>query len=479
MNDRAQHTRRQFFDKMALGLGTAALSSLINKDFLASPLSEGVHTLPHFAPRAKRVIYLFQNGAPSHVDLFDYKPKLKEWHGKQIPDELTGGKRFSTMTGNQINRPVLSEITQFKQHGQSGAWVSDFMPHTASIADDICFVKSMYTESVNHAPAITFFLTGSEMPGRPSMGSWLTYGLGTESQNLPSFVAMTSRDKEASCGQIFYDYYWGSGFLPSKFQGVKFRGGGDPVLYLSDPDGMSRSMRRDLLDDINRLNEINKREFGDPEIETRIAQYEMAYKMQMSVPDLTDLSDEPQYILDMYGPDATKQGSYAYNCLMARRLIERGVRFVQCMHAGWDQHKNLTYQLKTQCLDTDAPSAALVKDLKQRGLLDETLVIWGGEFGRTPFLQGLIGDQRNWGRDHHPYVFTIWMAGGGVKPGYSYGASDEFGFNPMENPVHVHDFQATILHLLGIDHEQFIYKHQGRRYRLTDVHGQVVKGILA
>ncbi|MBK8501649.1 MAG: DUF1501 domain-containing protein [Saprospiraceae bacterium] len=476
---RAQHTRRQFFGKMALGLGTAALGSLIDESLYAGTLADSFQSLPHFAPRAKRVIYLFQNGAPSHVDLFDYKPKLKEWHGKQIPDELTGGKRFSTMTGNQINRPVLSEITHFKQHGQSGSWVSDFMPHTAEIADDICFIKSMYTEAVNHAPAITFFLTGSEMSGRPSMGSWLTYGLGTESQNLPSFVAMTSRDKEASCGQIFYDYYWGSGFLPSKFQGVKFRGGGDPVLYLSNPEGMSRSMRRDLLDDINRLNEINKSDFGDPEIETRIAQYEMAYKMQMSVPDLTDFRDEPQYILDMYGPDVHKQGSYAYNCLMARRLIERGVRFVQCMHAGWDQHKNLTYQLKTQCLDTDGPSAALVKDLKQRGLLDDTLVIWGGEFGRTPFLQGLISDQRNWGRDHHPYVFTLWMAGGGVKPGHSYGASDEFGFNPIENPVHVHDFQATILHLLGIDHEQFIYKHQGRRYRLTDVHGHVVKGVLA
>lgn len=479
MNDlRASQTRRQFFGKMALGLGTAALSSLLNERIFAHPVDRSGISLPHFAPKAKRVIYLFQNGAPSHVDLFDYKPKLREWHGKQIPDELTGGKRFSTMTGNQVNRPVLSEISNFAQHGESGAWVSDFMPHTAAIADDLCFIKSMYTEAVNHAPAITFFLTGSEMPGRPSMGSWLTYGLGTESQNLPAFVAMTSRDKEASCGQIFYDYYWGSGFLPSKYQGVKFRGGGDPVLYLSNPHGMTQEMRRGLLDDVNVLNEIHQSEFGDPEIETRIAQYEMAYKMQMSVPDLTDISDEPDHILQMYGPDVTRQGTYAYNCLMARRLIERGVRFVQCMHAGWDQHRNLTYQLKTQCTDTDAPSAALVKDLKQRGLLDDTLVIWGGEFGRTPFLQGLIEDKRNWGRDHHPYVFTLWMAGGGVKPGFSFGASDEFGFNPIENPVHVHDFQATLLHLLGIDHEQFVFKHQGRRYRLTDVHGNVVRDIL-
>lgn len=478
MDFRAYQTRRQFFGKMALGLGTAALGSLVNQHLFAGTGHPPTGSLPHFAPKAKRVIYLFQNGAPSHVDLFDYKPKLREWHGKQIPDELTGGKRFSTMTGNQINRPVLSEITNFKQHGQSGAWVSDFMPHTAEIADDLCFIKSMYTEAVNHAPAITFFLTGSEMPGRPSMGSWLTYGLGSESQNLPAFVAMTSRDKEASCGQIFYDYYWGSGFLPSRFQGVKFRGGGDPVLYLSNPDGMTQSMRRDLLDDINALNNHNKQEFEDPEIETRIAQYEMAYKMQMSVPELTDFSNEPEHILEMYGPDVRKQGSYAYNCLMARRLIERGVRFVQCMHAGWDQHKNLTYQLKTQCMDTDAPSAALVKDLKQRGLLEDTLVIWGGEFGRTPFLQGLITDRKNWGRDHHPYVFSLWMAGGGVKAGLSYGSSDEFGFNPLENPVHVHDFQATILHLLGIDHEQFIFRHQGRRYRLTDVHGNVVRDVL-
>lgn len=474
-------TRRHFFGKMALGIGTAALGSLLYPGLTESAPSSGSKWtgLPHFAGKAKRVIYLFQNGAPSHVDLFDYKPKLKEWHGRQIPVELAGGKRFSTMTGNQISRPVLSEISTFAQHGQSGAWVSDFMPHTAKIADELCFIKSMYTESVNHAPAITFFLTGSEIPGRPTMGSWLTYGLGSTSDNLPAFVVMTSRDKEASCGQIFYDYYWGSGFLPSKFQGVKFRGEGNPVLYLNNPEGMSRQMRRELLDDVALLNEMNQSEFADPEITTRIAQYEMAYRMQMSVPELTDFSNEPEHILKMYGPDVRKQGSFAYNCLMARRLIERGVRFVQCMHAGWDQHRNLTYQLKTQCNDTDAPSAALVMDLKQRGLLEDTLVIWGGEFGRTPFLQGHIEEYDVWGRDHHPYVFTIWMAGGGVKPGFTYGASDEFGFNPQENKVHVHDFQATILHLLGIDHEAFTFKHQGRRYRLTDVHGQVVKGVLA
>jgi hypothetical protein len=479
----ANITRRNFFGKMAQGIGTMALGSLLNPEFLVgkSPqymLAEG-NALPHFAPKAKRIIYLFQNGAPSHVDLFDYKPALEKWHGTQIPNDLVEGKRFSTMTGKQQNRPLISARGKFAQHGQSGAWVSDLMPETATIADDLCFIKSMYTESVNHAPAITFFLTGSEQPGRPSMGSWLTYGLGTTSEDLPAFVAMTSRDKEASCGQIFYDYYWGSGFLPTQYQGVKFRGGGDPVLYLKDPPGLSRKIRGELLKDLEQLNEINLKQYGDPEISTRIAQYEMAYKMQMSVPELTDFSNEPQHILDMYGPDVHRKGSFAYNCLMARRLAERGVRFVQCMHAGWDQHRNLNYQLQVQCKDTDAPSAALIKDLKQRGMLEDTLVIWGGEFGRTPFLQGKIEDYQNWGRDHHPYVFSIWMAGAGVKPGLTYGASDDFGFNPVQNNVHVHDFQATIMHLLGIDHELFTFKHQGRRYRLTDVHGHVVRGILS
>ena len=472
-------SRRQFFRRSATGIGTAALASLLSPDLFAAPSrGEGLADLPHFAPKAKRVIYLFQNGAPTHIDLFDYKPKLAEWHGRQIPDELIHGKRFSTMTGGQAEMPLLQAMGQFSQRGQSGAWVSDLLPHIAGIADDLCFIKSMHTEAVNHSPAITFLLTGSENPGRPSMGSWLTYGLGSESEDLPAFVVMTSRDREASCGQIFYDYYWTSGFLPSQHQGVKFRGNGTPVLYLNNPDGMSRDIRRGMLDDLARLNEINLQEYGDPEIATRIAQYEMGYKMQMSVPELTDFSDEPQHILEMYGPHVHRQGSYAYNCLMARRLAERGVKFIQLMHAGWDQHNNLTYQLKTQCLDTDAASAALVKDLKQRGLLEDTLVIWGGEFGRTPFLQGKISDYRNWGRDHHPYGYTLWMAGGGVKPGISYGATDEFGFNAVEDKVHVHDFQATVLHLLGIDHEQFVFRHQGRRFRLTDVHGEVVKGVL-
>jgi hypothetical protein len=478
-------TRRHFFGRTAVGIGTAALASLVEKQLAtagtSAPASRvgGLPALPHFAPQAKRVIYLFQNGAPTHVDLFDYKPALTEWKGKQVPPEILGGKRFSTMTGDQADKLLLPEITKFARHGQSGAWVSDFLPHTAAIADDLCFVKSMHTEAVNHAPAITFLLTGAEMAGRPSMGAWLTYGLGNDTEDLPAFVVMTSRDKEASCGQIFYDFYWGSGFLPSKFQGVQFRASGDPVLFLSNPAGVTSQVRRGILDDLARLNELQLAEFGDPEIATRIAQYEMAYRMQTSVPELTDFSDEPQHVLEMYGPDVQRQGSYAYNCLLARRLAERGVRFVQLMHAGWDQHRNLNSQLKIQCQDTDAPSAALVKDLKQRGLLDETLVIWGGEFGRTPFLQGKIEETTQWGRDHHPYAFTIWMAGGGIKPGISYGATDDFGFHVTENPVHVHDLQATILHCLGFDHERLTYHHAGRDFRLTDVHGHVVKELLA
>ncbi len=485
MNPFLQHqshlTRRALFGRTATGIGTAALASLLGRDAQAAdkPRIGGLKDLPHFAAKAKRVIYLFQNGAPTHVDLFDYKPELTKQKGKQIPDSVVKGARFSTMTGGQTVRPCLPEITKFAQHGDGGAWVSDFLPHTAKIADELCFVKSMFTTQVNHAPAICFFLTGSEMPGRPSMGSWLTYGLGSETEELPGFVVMTSRDKEASCGQIFYDFYWGSGFLPTKFQGVKFRGQGDPVLYLSNPDGLSKESRRASLDDLAKLNEMTLKEFGDPEVSTRIAQYEMAYKMQTSVPELTDFSKEPQKILDMYGPDVKKQGSFAYNCLMARRLVERGTRFVQLLHAGWDQHRNLNTQLKVQCTDVDAPSAALVADLKRLGLLDDTLVIWGGEFGRTPFLQGKIEDVKSWGRDHHPYAFTVWMAGGGIKKGTSYGATDDFGFAPAKDAVHVHDFQATILHLLGLNHEKLTFRFQGRDFRLTDVHGKVVKGLLA
>ena len=472
----AQLTRRHFFGRSSTGIGAAALASLLGGGAVAAPGASG---LPHFAPRAKRVIYLFMNGAPTHVDLFDYKPKLKELHGKPVPQEYVGGKRFSTMTGNPKGKLMLSPVEPFHRRGQSGAWVSDFMPHTAGVADDLCFIKSMFTEQVNHSPAVTFFLTGSEMAGRPSMGSWLTYGLGSETDNLPAFTVMTSVSKGTSCGQIFYDYYWSSGFLPSRLQGVKFRSGGDPVLYLSSPDGVSRPVRRGILDDLAKLNELRYRDVVDPAIATRISQYELAYKMQASVPELSDISQEPQHVLDLYGPQVKERGTFAHNCLMARRLIERGSRFVQLMHAGWDQHNSITTELYTQCKDTDQPSAGLVQDLKQRGLLEDTLVIWGGEFGRTPFIQGNLKDRKRWGRDHHPYAFTLWMAGGGVKPGITWGASDDLAINSVRDKVHVHDFQATILHLMGIDHKRLDFKFQGRRYRLTDVHGKVVKGIIS
>lgn len=475
-----QHTRRALFGHAALGLGTAALASMFTKDGLAAdaPRIGGLPELPHFAAKAKHVIYLFQNGGPTHADLYDYKPKLAEMHGQPVPDSYFQGKRFSTMTGSPTGKLMLAPVEPFKQHGQSGAWVSNFMPHVAKVADELCFVKSMYTEAVNHAPAITFMLTGSEMPGRPALGAWLTYGLGVETENFPGYVVMTSVSKGTSCGQIFYDFYWGSGFLPTRYQGVKFRGSGDPVLYLSNPEGQSREMRRGILDDIAKLNEIKLAEVGDPEISTRIAQYEMAYRMQASVPELTDFSNETAATLEMYGPSVKEPGTFAHNCLMARRLVERGVRCVQLMHAGWDQHGSLTTELYNQCRDTDQPSAALVQDLKDRGLLDDTLVIWGGEFGRTPFIQGNIADRPKWGRDHHPYAFTVWMAGGGVKPGITYGASDDLAMNVAEKGVHVHDLQATILNQLGIDHERLTFKFQGRHFRLTDVHGKVVKEIL-
>ncbi|MBL9151824.1 MAG: DUF1501 domain-containing protein [Verrucomicrobiales bacterium] len=468
--------RRQLFGRTATGIGTAALASLLGRE--AGRADTGV-TLPNLTPKAKRVIYLFQNGGPTHVDLFDYKPKLSQVHGQPVPDGYLGGKRFSTMTGDPTGKLMLQPVEPFRQHGDCGAWVSDFMPHTAAIVDDLCFIKSLHTDAVNHAPAISFLLSGAQIPGRPTMGAWLNYGLGSASEDLPGFVVMTSVSKGTTCGQIFYDFYWGSGFLPTRFQGAKFRGSREPVLYLSNPDGLSKDLRRGLLDDLAELNGLKYEQAGDPEIQTRIAQYEMAYRMQTSVPDLTDFSDEPEHILEMYGPQVREPGTFAYNCLMARRLAERGVNFIQCMHAGWDQHNSLTTELYTQCRDTDQPSAALVRDLKMRGLLDDTLVIWGGEFGRTPFIQGDIANRPRWGRDHHPYAFTVWMAGGGVKPGLSHGASDDLGFNAVEKPVHVHDFQATLLHLLGIDHERLTYRFQGRYFRLTDIHGHVVRDILA
>ena len=481
MNDLSrQITRRALLGRTAAGVGSIALASLLAEDAAADPSTRfgGLSGVPHFAPKAKRVIYLLMSGAPSQVDLLDYKPKLEKYRGQDLPKGVQMGQRLTTMTAGKSQK-ILPSIAPFRQHGQCGKWISDYLPHTGSIADETCLIRSMYTEAINHAPAVTFFLTGGQQPGRPSMGAWLSYGLGSDSRDLPAFCVMTSRDREGTCGQLFYDYYWGSGFLPTKFQGVKFRDSGDPVLYLSNPPGMSRRMRRGMFDDLAKLNNLRQREVGDPEIQTRISQYEMAYRMQASVPELTDISSEPRHVMDLYGEDVKRPGSFARNCLLARRLAERGVRFVQLLHSGWDQHNNLPTQLIDQCRDTDQPAAALVKDLKQRGMLDDTLVIWGGEFGRTVFGQGDINNAKKHGRDHHPRNFCYWAAGGGIKPGVAYGRSDDFSYNVAEDPVHVHDFQATMMHLLGIDHERLTFKYQGRHYRLTDVHGEVVRGILA
>ncbi|MBA62305.1 MAG: sulfatase [Planctomycetaceae bacterium] len=466
-------TRRHFFGKTSVGIGSAALATLLNEGASSAELPG----ISHFAPKAKRVIYMFQNGAPTHLDLFDHKPGMQKHRGTDLPDSVQQGQRLTTMTQGK-DRKVLPTPWKFRPYGESGIYMSELVPHMGSIADELCLVRSMYSEAINHAPAITFLLTGSEMPGRPSIGSWLSYGLGSDNQDLPTFCAMTSRDREASCGQIFYEWYWGAGFLPTHHQGVKFRGVGDPVLYLSNPKGIDRGLRRNLLEQLSQLNHLKQQEVGDPEILTRISQYEMAYRMQASVPELADITTEPQHILDMYGPDVMERGTFAQNCLLARRLAEKGVRFVQLMHAGWDQHNNLPTQLAVQARDTDQPAAALVKDLKQRGLLDDTLVIWGGEFGRTPFVQGDMNNQKQHGRDHHPYCFSLWMAGGGIKGGTTYGQSDDFGYNVAENGVHVHDLQATVLHLLGINHERLTYRFQGREFRLTDVHGKVIKPIL-
>jgi hypothetical protein len=469
-------TRRQLLKNSTNGLGAAALTNLLSGT--ANAANDKINT-PHKVAKAKHLIYLFHNGGPPHIDMFDYKPQLIKMNGETLPKSFVEGKRFGAMTKNIDAATMLAPVEPFKQYGQCGAWVSDLMPHTGAIADKLCFIKSMYTEQVNHAPAISFMLTGSEMPSRPTLGAWLSYGLGSMNVNLPSYVVMTSVSKGTSCGQIFYDFYWSSGFLPSQYQGVKFRGGGDPVLYLSNPKGVSKEIRRDMMDGLSQLNQLKKNRVGDPEISTRISQYEMAYRMQTSIPELTDLSDEPQHVLEMYGPSVKIQGTFAYNCIMARRLVERGTRSVQVMHAGWDHHNSITTELYNQCRDTDQASAALVKDLEQRGLLDDTLVVSGGEFGRTPFLAKNFNTPKKWGRDHHPHAYTTWMAGGGIKPGITYGASDELGMNVVENPVHVHDLQATILNQMGIDHTKLTYKFQGRRFRLTDVHGHVVQDIIA
>ena len=479
LNDLLLHeqrvTRRQLFGSAAHGIGGLALASLLAR-FPASASQPRLPQLPHFAPKAKRVVCLWQGGGPSHVDLFDRKPVMEKMGGQEIPESVRGATRLSTMTAGNKKWPITPAIKPYRAYGQSGIELSEMLPHIGSIADDICVVRSMNTEAVNHAPGVTFFMTGAQVPGRPSMGAWLSYGLGCAADDLPAFVVMTSSDKGRTCGQLFYDYYWGSGFLPSRFQGVRFRNAGDPVPYLQNPPGMSREQRRVLLDDIQAMNAAHLADYGDPEIDTRIAQYEMAFKMQASVPDLLDFSTEPKHTIDLYGPDALTKGTFANNCLIARRLLERGVRFVQLMHSGWDQHGNLFTQLAEQCRDTDQPSAALVADLKQRGLLEDTLVVWGGEFGRTPFGQG--DPAKPAGRDHFGRAYSMWLAGGGVKPGSTFGETDDFAWNIVRDPVHIHDMQATILHLCGINHEALTYRYQGRQFRLTDVHGQVVKGML-
>ncbi|MDZ4288104.1 MAG: DUF1501 domain-containing protein [Prosthecobacter sp.] len=458
------------FDISGVGIGGAALTALLGN----SP----VHAAARFAPKAKRVIYLFMHGGPSQMDLFDHKPNLQALHGQELPASVRGTQRLTGMTSGQKSLPVTPSLFKFSRNGQSGAWVSELLPHTARMVDQLCIVRSMHTEATNHDPAVTFLQTGHQQPGRPSFGSWASYGLGSESQSLPAFVVLLSRGSAARPADPLYARLWGSGFLPSNHQGVAFRSNGDPVLYLSNPPGISNGTRREQLDVIGALNRRQLEVQVDPEIETRISQYEMAFRMQSSVPDLTDLSGESKATLDDYGPQSRQPGTFAANCLLARRLAERGVRFIQLYHRGWDQHYNLPSDLRLQCGDIDQPAAALIRDLKQRGLLDDTLVIWGGEFGRTTYSQGKL-EATNYGRDHHGRCFTMWMAGGGIKPGTVYGETDDFCYNIVRDPVHVHDLNATLLHLLGFDHEKLTFRFQGRDYRLTDVHGRVVKGILA
>lgn len=466
-------TRRAFLTRF--GPGTAALASLLNGQSVSavSPQTAG----PHFAPRAKRVIYLFQSGGPSQLDLFDPKPQLVKYRGQDLPDSIRRGQRLTGMTANQASFPIAPSIFKFAQHGQSGAWLSELLPHTARIADDLCFIKSLHTEQINHDPAITFMTTGFQLAGRPSLGAWVSYGLGSENQNLPAFISMVSVGTGNTNDQPLYDRLWGSGFLPSKYQGVKLRAGAEPVLFLSNPPGIGSTMRRRFLNDLTRLNQIREELFADPEIATRITQYEMAFRMQTSVPELTDLSREPETTFARYGPDARKPGTYAANCLLARRLAERGVRFIQLFHRGWDQHSKCPDHLAKQCRDTDQASAALILDLKERGLLEDTLVLWGGEFGRTVYSQGNL-TETDYGRDHHPRCFTVWLAGGGIKPGYSIGETDDFSYNITQDPVEVHDLNATILHCLGIDHRRLTFKFQGRHFRLTDVHGHAIEKVL-
>jgi hypothetical protein len=481
-----QLTRRHFFGRAGIGLGTAALASLLAQEqdqgqARAADASAvgGLPGLPHFAPKAKRAIYLHMNGGPSQIDLLDYKPTMGDWFDKDLPESIRKGQRLTTMTSGQARFPIAPSKYKFSQHGKNGTWVSELLPYTAKIVDEIALVKTVWTEAINHDPAVTYICTGHQLPGRPSLGSWLDYGLGTMNSNLPAFVVMTSKWSSKVDAQALYNRLWGAGFLPSNHQGVALRSQGDPVLFLSNPSGVDATMRRRMLDAVNRLNHDELASLADPETQTRIAQYEMAFRMQTSVPELIDIAGEPKHILDLYGPDVATPGSFARSCLLARRLAERDVRFVQIFHRGWDQHGNVAGDLPLQCKDTDQACHALITDLKQRGLLDDTLVIWGGEFGRTIYCQGKL-TKENYGRDHHPKCFPVWMAGGGIKPGVVYGETDEFSYNVVENPVHIHDLNATILHCLGIDHRRLTFRFQGLDMRLTGVEDHApVAGILA
>ena len=472
-------SRRRFLNGFGMGVGAMAMTDLLGSQLRAeNPLDDfpaGSLKSLHHPAKAKRVIFLFQSGGPSQIDLLDHKPHLKKVHGEQLPDAVRKGQRLTGMSGNQSSLPLVGSPFKFSQQGESGQWLSELLPHTSRVADQLCIVKSMYTEAINHGPGVTFMQTGSQFSGRPSMGAWLDYGLGTANQDLPSFVVMVTKNKG---GQPLVARLWGNGFLPARHQGVRFRSGKEPVLYLNNPAGIDSSSRRRMLDALEELHQLQLSQGVDPQLETRIAQYELAFNMQSSVPEVVDISGETKETLEMYGPDVNTPGSYAANCLLARRLAEKGVRFIQLYHPGWDQHGGLPGAIRNQCRETDQPSAALIRDLQQRGMLEDTLVVWAGEFGRTNYCQGVLNGG-NFGRDHHPRCYSIWMAGGGIKPGTTYGSTDDYGYNIAENGVHVHDLQATMLHLLGIDHERLTYRHQGRRYRLTDVHGDVVEPILA
>ena len=467
--------RRQFIGRAVTGIGSAALATLLNPRLFAA---RGLASMPDFAPKAKRIIWLTQAGAPSQLDLFDYKPQLHLRFNEDLPDSVRQGQRITTLTSGQRRLPVAPSLFSFKQYGQSGQWMSELLPHTARMADELCVIRSLYTEAINHDPAMTMLQSGHQISGRPSMGAWVSYGLGSENENLPAFVVMISQPSVETGSQPLHERMWGTGFMPSNYHGVRLSPGKDPVLFLSNPAGITGERRRAMLDDVAALNELGFQDYHDPETRARIAQYEMAFRMQTAVPELADLSKEPASVFERYGPESRKPGTYAANCILARRLAERNVRFIQLYHRGWDQHHKLPEKIRVQCADTDQPSAALLQDLKERGLLEDTLVIWGGEFGRTVYSEGALTNE-NYGRDHHPRCFTVWLAGAGVRPGLSFGATDDYSYNITKDPVHIHDLHATVLHLLGIDHTRLTYTHQGRSYRLTDVYGKVVKGILA